>query len=152
LRRRGVCRLFFPATCAFTKSFGGTSHPKYLVVDSRPCLAEAFSEGGSSHRQRGERRKLQIPDFASSQLEALERKKASRTWAALIKRVFEVDPLVCQKCGSTMKIKSFITNQHEIVRLLANLGVSPFERPEPIRGRGPPQSELILEPTPESDS
>jgi hypothetical protein len=51
-----------------------------------------------------------------------------------------------------MQIRSFITNQHEIVRLLANLGVSPFERPEPIRGRGPPQSELILEPTPESDS
>lgn len=107
--------------------------------------------GWYSHRQRGERRKRQIQDFASTQLEPLERKKASRTWAALIKRVFEVDLLLCPKCGGRMQIKSFITDPNEIARLLTNLGVSPFEKPEPVRGRGPPQSELTLEPTTESD-
>ncbi len=105
-----------------------------------------------SHRARGERRKLQIPGFVSTQLEPLERKKAARTSAALMKRVFEVDPLVCQRCGGAMKVKSFITNQDEIVRLFANLGVSPFESPEPIRGRGPLQEERIPEPMLDSDS
>jgi hypothetical protein len=35
---------------------------------------------------------------------------------------------------------------------LRNLGVSPLEKPEPIRGRRPPQEELTLELTPESGS
>ena len=108
--------------------------------------------GWYSHRQRGERKKRQVPDFATIQPLPLERKKASRTWAALIKRVFEVDPLLCPKCGGRMHIKSFMTNPQEIARLLKNLGVSPFEKPEPIWNRGPPQKELALEPLLDSDS
>ena len=30
------------------------------------------------------------------------------SWAALVKRVFEVDPLECTQCGSRMKVVSFI--------------------------------------------
>ena len=36
------------------------------------------------------------------------RKKCRMTWAALIKCVFEVDPMKCPKCGGTMKVISFI--------------------------------------------
>ena len=36
------------------------------------------------------------------------RSRASQTWAMLIQRVFEVDPLVCAKCGGTMKVVAFI--------------------------------------------
>jgi hypothetical protein len=32
----------------------------------------------------------------------------SQTWAMLIKRVYEVDPLACPKCGGTMKVLAFI--------------------------------------------
>ena len=32
-------------------------------------------------------------------------------WAALIKMVYEVDPLICPKCGGTMKIISFYVLQ-----------------------------------------
>ena len=51
--------------------------------------------------------------------------KPSKTWAACMKRVFEVDPLVCPKCGSQMKIKAFITDSKEIIRLCHNLGIAP---------------------------
>jgi hypothetical protein len=34
--------------------------------------------------------------------------RASQTWAMLIKRVYEVDPLECPKCGGTMKVIAFI--------------------------------------------
>ena len=37
------------------------------------------------------------------------------TWAALIKAVFEVDPLKCPKCGGTMKIVSFI-EEEDVIR------------------------------------
>ncbi len=33
---------------------------------------------------------------------------ARRRWAALIKRVWAVDPLICPRCRSSMKIISFI--------------------------------------------
>ena len=43
----------------------------------------------------------------------------------LIKRVYEVDPLVCPKCGSTMKIISFIERcQQDVVeRILRHCGL-----------------------------
>ena len=34
--------------------------------------------------------------------------KAFSSWAALIKQVYEVDPLLCDKCGATMKIVAFL--------------------------------------------
>jgi len=34
--------------------------------------------------------------------------RASRTWAMLIARVYEVDPLACPKCGGTMTVVAFI--------------------------------------------
>ena len=37
-----------------------------------------------------------------------------RSWAQLIKRIYEVDPLVCPSCGGEMKVIAFIT-EHEVV-------------------------------------
>jgi len=34
--------------------------------------------------------------------------RCSQTWAMLIKRVYEVDPLACPKCGGQMKVVAFI--------------------------------------------
>ena len=32
----------------------------------------------------------------------------SQTWAMLIKRVYEIDPLKCARCGGEMKVVAFI--------------------------------------------
>ncbi len=37
--------------------------------------------------------------------------KASSTWARLILKIFEVDPLRCEKCGGEMKVIAFITEE-----------------------------------------
>ena len=34
--------------------------------------------------------------------------RCNRTWAMLIKRVYEIDPMVCPHCGGEMKVISFI--------------------------------------------
>ena len=62
-----------------------------------------------------------------------------RSWAQLIKRIYEVDPLVCPSCGAEMKLIAFIT-EHEVVdKILRHLK----RRDEEGRGRGPPRrSEL----------
>ena len=46
-------------------------------------------------------------------------------WAALIKRVYEVDPLLCPRCGGTMEIVSFITDrQPDVIRkILVHCGL-----------------------------
>jgi len=64
------------------------------------------------------------------------------TWAMLIKRVFEVDPLECSKCGGQMKIISFIERRQRdvIERILrhCNLWEGPLRTV--ANARGPPRS------------
>ena len=59
---------------------------------------------------------------------------ARRSWAALIKQVWRVDPLVCTRCGATMKIIAFIQPAQRAVieRILRRCGL--WEQ----RSRGPP--------------
>ena len=41
-------------------------------------------------------------------------------WARLLKRVFEVDPLRCLRCGGEMKVIAWITERAVIDRILAH--------------------------------
>jgi len=95
--------------------------------------------GWYSHRQRGiraKRRKADEPEPATvridrSALKASEsaasgpRAGSVSTWAMLIKRVYEVDPLACPSCGGRMKIISFIERRQAdvIERVLRHCGL-----------------------------
>jgi hypothetical protein len=81
------------------------------------------------------------------------------TWAMLIRRVYEVDPLACPKCGGAMKIISFIERcqQDVIERILRHCGLweGPVRtpagaRPPPVGSGGDPQQpcerRLVLDP------
>lgn len=71
--------------------------------------------------------------------------KASRAWAAMIKRIYEVDPLLCEKCGGQMKIIAFLQQQREIEKICNNLGYLRYRAPPPLRN-GSPSSEFKLVP------
>ena len=86
-------------------------------------------------------------------------REARRRWAALIKRVFEVDPLVCPKCEGAMRVVSFIErHQSEVIEeILRHCGLwdPPGARDLP-RGRDPeaapassPSAEPEVEPDPD---
>jgi Putative transposase/Transposase zinc-binding domain len=66
--------------------------------------------------------------------------KRRMTWAALIKCVYEVDPLKCPKCGGTMKVVSFIEEDVVIRKILRHCGLwkEPMPRPPPAKSLGPP--------------
>ena len=51
--------------------------------------------------------------------------RASQTWAMLIKRVYEVDPLACPKCGGQMKVIAFLEPpQGEVIeKILRHCGL-----------------------------
>lgn len=58
-----------------------------------------------------------------------------RGWAQLIRRVYEVDPLVCPRCRGVMRVVSFITERRVIRRILDHLGASARRA---IQDRAPP--------------
>ena len=60
----------------------------------------------------------------------------------LIARVYEALPLVCARCGSPMKIISFITAADELSKILTHLG-EPTEPPVISPARGPPQRDFF---------
>jgi hypothetical protein len=49
------------------------------------------------------------------------RQELRRRWADLIRRVYEIDPLICPRCGARMRIIAFITDLDEIHKILAHL-------------------------------
>jgi len=61
--------------------------------------------------------------------------RASQTWAMLIKRVYEVDPLACPKCGGRLKVIAFIEPpQADVIeKILRHCGLW-----NPPPARGPP--------------
>jgi hypothetical protein len=42
----------------------------------------------------------------------------SKGWAAIIRKVYEVDPMLCPKCGGTMKVIAFITKYEAVDRFI----------------------------------
>jgi len=102
--------------------------------------------GWYSNRQRGDRDKRaqkqeEIADSLSKAVELIEltddkpRKIPSPSWRECIKKVWEVDPLICTKCGGEMRIISFIDEAQVIRRILEHLGLW-SDKP---RGKPPPK-------------
>ena len=71
---------------------------------------------------------LDVPD--------LDKKRPSTYWARWIKKVYEIDPLKCPKCGSEMKIKAFIHDSKEIARICLSLGIADWRAPPAIKPTG----------------
>ena len=61
------------------------------------------------------------PPSAEHEPASLEWKAARRRWAELIRRIYEVDPLVCPRCGGQMRIIAFITEPRVIGKILRHL-------------------------------
>jgi len=132
--QKGDCRRF--PTPASNDLAGGASR-NFQVFEALDFLAQLTQHipdkgehlvryfGWYSYRHRGMRAKeaskgevkidRRLVDEARSAAQAKSSGTAS-SWAALVNRVFEVDPLECPHCGSKMKIISFIERgQRDVV-------------------------------------
>ena len=61
-----------------------------------------------------------------------------RSWAQLIKLVYEVDPLLCPKCGGEMRIIAFIIDHKVEDAILRHLAMAEAKSP-----RGPPGTAVL---------
>jgi len=115
--------------------------------------------GWYSNKSRGTRKNNEeqavssISALSSEEVEVIDvssykpRRIPPKTWRECIKKIWEVDPLECPKCGCEMKIISFISkSQKEVIRqILEHLGIWEEEiRPPPTRP--PPEKVITHEP------
>jgi hypothetical protein len=97
--------------------------------------------GWYSNKSRGRRARDQRAADRLAQRQGPGGRDARKRWAALIKQVYEVDPLLCPKCGATMKIISFIErHQRDVIeKILRHCGLW-----EEDMARGPPAQEMAM--------
>ncbi|MBU2563153.1 MAG: hypothetical protein KJ568_01730 [Actinobacteria bacterium] len=64
----------------------------------------------------------------------------NRSWARLIQKIYEVDPLICPKCGGDMRVIAFIEDYKIIKKILDYLGIYEFGKK-----RSPPKIDTTLD-------
>ena len=119
------------------------------VLDFLADFTQHISDKGShltryygwySNKSRGVRKKAEIAASATAGESSSENDvppRSNSTWAMLIKRIYEVDPLICPQCGGQMKVVAFIKPpQSEVIeKILRHCGLwnpsAPRAPPEP---------------------
>ena len=101
--------------------------------------------GFYSNKSRGLRKKAgtdgEVPSLIESDASSGTFRK---NWARLIKKIYNVDPLICSKCHGKMRIISAIEQADVIEKILKHLGLWLPERPPSPKANGPP---IIPEPS-----
>ena len=65
-------------------------------------------------------------------MEEEPRRPPAKGWAEMIRKVFEVDPMVCPQCGGKMRIIAFLTDYSVVDRIINHLKLTfSAERPPP---------------------
>jgi hypothetical protein len=83
-----------------------------------------------ANRVRGERPPEEVASHGNDQ-EQPKKRRCSPSWARLIAKVFQADPLVCKRCGGPLKVVAYITDGVAIRQILDHLDLSPLEKPPP---------------------
>jgi len=92
-----------------------TSHiPDKGQVTVRYC-------GLYANAHRGKVKKASLEAFPLRMVEEELRPIPSNGWAEMIRKVYEVDPMVCPQCGGTMRIIAFLTDFSVVDRIINHL-------------------------------
>jgi hypothetical protein len=116
------------------------------IPDKGQVLQRSY--GWYANRTRGIRRRAGAPaPPAGGAAEAVPPAPADvrRRWAELLRRIFEVTPLRCPRCGEAMRVVAFLTAPAVIARILTH-----WRRPAPParRPRAPPRRGALARPVP----
>ena len=88
---------------------------------------------------RGKRKKTDADDKIPCILEPeLTDKVFRKNWARLIQKIYEVDPLLCPKCSSEMRVIAFIEDPDVIKKILNHLGLWDVKRKLRPTANAPP--------------
>lgn len=118
------------------------------IPDPRRHLVRYYA--AYSNRARGQRRKAAEKLGAHGSSETSQepvptppqRAALRRRWANLIRRVYEVEPLVCRRCGAEMRVIGFITDPRVVKRIVDHLR----KRDRPVRPPPPRVPQPVASP------
>jgi hypothetical protein len=83
-------------------------------------------------RSRGKVRKADRVPVLLGMIEEEPRPVPSKGWAGMIRKVYEVDPMVCPHCGGRMKVVAFLTDYAVVDRIMEHLKlIFVAEKPPP---------------------
>ena len=103
-----------------------TSH----IPDKGQVMVRYYGLYANAHR--GKARKAGLSPLALRMSEEEFKPIPSKGWAAMIRKVYEVDPMLCPKCGGQMKVIAFLTDFSVVDRIIGHLKLTfVAERPPP---------------------
>ena len=83
---------------------------------------------------RGKVRKASVSPLILRMAEEELKPVPSKGWAEMIRKVYEVDPMLCPKCGGLMKVVAFLTEYAVVDRIIDHLKLRFIaEKPPPSR-------------------
>ena len=101
--------------------------------------------GYYSNVTRGKRQKRAEDDAVPHIIESDRFPAAYRkSWARLIQKIYEVDPLICPKCRGTMRIIRSIEDQEVVKTILKHLGLWLIRSMPPAKAHTPPSREYTV--------
>jgi hypothetical protein len=70
-------------------------------------------------------------------------KLRKQSWARLLQKVYEVDPLICPKCQGTMSVVALIEDPKALTKIISWASQLEREPPVAVCARSPPKLELV---------
>jgi len=116
---------------------------RVLVHIPQPGKHSTHYYGRYANRSKSKLPEDEVPPPASSsngQSHPASPSSLRRRWAQLLRRVYEVDPLICSQCGGALRIVGFITQPRVIRRILDHLK----KQPGSTRAPPTPQRQLVV--------
>jgi hypothetical protein len=99
-----------------------------------------------SNVARGKRQKLGEDGTILHIIKSDRPSTASRkSWARMIQKIYEVDPLICPKCRGTMRIISFIEDRDIIKAILQHLRLWNAESRPRVKAHAPPIGKYAMD-------
>jgi len=103
-----------------------TSH----IPDKGQVTIRYYGLYANAHR--GKVRKASVSPLVLRMAEQEEKCIPSKGWAEMIRKVYEIDPMICPKCGGLMKVVAFITDYRAVDRIIDHLKLTfVAEKPPP---------------------
>jgi hypothetical protein len=103
-----------------------TSH----IPDKGQVTVRYYGLYANAHR--GKVQKASLEAFPLRIVEDKLRRIPSKGWAEMIRKVYEVDPLLCPQCGGEMKVIAFLSDFSVVDRIINHLKLTfVADRPPP---------------------
>src|SRR4030042_697738 len=95
----------------------------FHIPDKGQVTVRYYGLYANAHR--GKVKKASLGPFPLRMEEEL-RCLPSKGWAEMIRKVYEVDPMVCPQCGGTMQVIAFLTHYAVVDRIINHLQLTFF--------------------------